>query len=95
VTGFPSSTTAGVAQTVTVTALNADGTVNTGYTGTIHFTSSDNLATLPANYTFTSTDAGVHTFTDKTTLKTKGKQTITVTDVADSALTTTDSISVT
>ena len=41
ITGFPSSTTAGVAHTFTVTALNANGTVNTGYTGTVHFVSSD------------------------------------------------------
>ena len=35
----------------------------TGYTGTVHFTSTDNTATLPANYTFTAADKGVHTFT--------------------------------
>lgn len=32
-----------------------------GYTGTVHFTSTS-PATLPADYTFTSTDAGFHTF---------------------------------
>jgi uncharacterized membrane protein len=40
-TGFPTTTTAGVAHNVTVTVLNPDGTVDTGYTGTVHFTSSD------------------------------------------------------
>jgi hypothetical protein len=62
VAGFPSSTTAGVAHTFTVTAQNANGTVNTGYTGTVHFTSSDPRAVLPADYTFTAADQGVHTF---------------------------------
>jgi hypothetical protein len=78
--GFPSSTTAGVAHTFTVTALNADGTVNTGYTGTVQFTSSDSKAVLPANYTFTAADQGVHTFT--VTLKTAGGQSLTATDTA-------------
>ena len=41
VTGFPSTTTAGAAGTFTVTAKNADGTTDTGYTGTVHFTSTD------------------------------------------------------
>src|SRR5581483_10504994 len=63
VTGFPPATTAGVAGTITVTAENADGSVNTGYTGTVHFTSSDPQAVLPADYTFAPSDAGVHTFT--------------------------------
>jgi hypothetical protein len=80
VAGFPSSTTAGVAHTFTVTALNADGTVNTGYTGTVQFTSSDPKAVLPADYLFTPADQGVATFT--VTLKTAGSQLITATDTA-------------
>jgi hypothetical protein len=80
VTGFPSNTTAGVAQTITVTAEDASGIPNTGYTGTIHFTSSDPQAVLPADYTFTAADQGVHTFT--VTLKTSGFQSVSVTDVS-------------
>ncbi len=57
VTG-PASTTAGVAASVTVTAKDAFGNTATGYTGTVHFTSSDGNATLPANYTFVGGDAG-------------------------------------
>jgi hypothetical protein len=49
-----------------------------GYTGTVHFTSSDVQAILPADYTFVSGDAGTHTFS--VTLKGLGSQTITVTD---------------
>jgi hypothetical protein len=41
-------------------------------------TSTDPAAMLPADYTFTSTDAGKHTFT--ATLKTVGVQSITATD---------------
>jgi hypothetical protein len=78
VAGFPSSTTAGVAHSFTVTAKDAYGNTATGYTGTIHFTSSDLQAVLPANYTFTAADSGTHTF--RTTLKTAGARSITATD---------------
>ena len=42
----------------------------TNYTGTVHFTSTDSQAGLPGNYTFTSGDNGVHTFTNGITFKT-------------------------
>jgi hypothetical protein len=80
VSGFSSSVTAGTAGSFTVTAQNADGTTATNYTGTVHFASTDVQAGLPADYTFTAADAGVHTFT--ATLKTAGTQSITVTDAA-------------
>ncbi len=57
VSGFPSPVTAGVAGTVTVTAKDANGDTDGGYTGTVHFTSSDGQAVLPADYTFTAADA--------------------------------------
>ena len=85
VSGFSSSTTAGVAGGFTVTAKNADGTTATGYTGTVHFTSSDPRAVLPADYTFTAADAGVHTFS--ATLKTAGAQSLTVADTTSANLT--------
>ena len=37
---------------------------------------------LPADYTFTAADGGVHTFTGGVTLSTPGDQTITATDTA-------------
>jgi hypothetical protein len=77
----PSSVTAGVAFTFTLTALDAYGNVATGYTGTVHFSSSDALATLPADYTFTAADAGSHTFT--ATLNTSGSQSLTAADAGD------------
>jgi hypothetical protein len=67
--------------TVVVTALDPYSNVATSYRGTVHFTSSDHFATLPANYTFTATDAGVHTFGNGVILKTNGHQTVTATDL--------------
>jgi adhesin/invasin len=95
VTGFPSAATAGATGGFTVTVQNIDGSTATSYSGTIHFSSSDPQAVLPADYTFTAGDAGVHTFANMTTLKKKGKQTISVTDTLNGALSATDSISVT
>jgi len=46
-----------VAGSFTVTAKTASGTTATDYTGTVHFTSSDGQAVLPADYIFTATDA--------------------------------------
>jgi hypothetical protein len=87
VAGFPTTTSAGVAHTFTVTALDAYSNTATSYAGTIHFTSSDAQAGLPNDYTFTSSDAGVHTFSNAATFKTVGAQTITATDTAASAVT--------
>jgi hypothetical protein len=84
---FPSSVTAGAAGTVTVTAKDASGNTATGYRGTVHFTSSDSQAALPADYTFTAADAGVHTFTNGVTLKTAGTRSITATDTTTSTIT--------
>jgi hypothetical protein len=79
----------GSATPVVVVALNASNQVVTGYTGTVQLTSSDTAATatataggtaavLPLTYTFTSADAGVHTF--YVNFGTTGRQTLTVTD---------------
>jgi hypothetical protein len=80
---MPSSVGTGIANDATVTAYDASYNVATGYTGTIHFTSTDGAATLPVNYTFTGSDAGVHTFAGGVTMRTTGSQVITATDVAD------------
>jgi ELWxxDGT repeat protein len=76
--GFPATITAGAAGNITITAKYADGSTNSGYRGTVHFTSSDPQAVLPADYTFTAADVGVHTFS--ATLKTAGSQSINVSD---------------
>ncbi len=87
VVGFPSPQIAGTAGSVTVTILDAGSNTVSNYTGIVHFTSSDTAAVLPANYTFTLGDAGIHTFTNTITLKTAGTQTVTVTDTVTSSVT--------
>jgi hypothetical protein len=67
-------------QTFTIRVTDAYGNTVTGYRGAIHSSSSDPLAVLPADYTFTATDAGKHTF--RVTLKTPGAQWLEVADVA-------------
>jgi hypothetical protein len=78
----PSGSTAGAAFSVTVTALDANNKVVSGYGGTVHFTSSDARAALPGDATLTN---GTGTFT--VTLKTAGSQTVTATDTANSSIT--------
>ena len=68
-----------------VTAKDGFGNTASGYTGTVHFTSTDPAAVLPPNYTFVSADAGTHTF--PVTLKTAGSQTVTATDASTSSIT--------
>ncbi|MGO9463703.1 MAG: DUF4082 domain-containing protein [Isosphaeraceae bacterium] len=77
--------TAGASFSLTVTAQNSSGATDTGYAGTIHFTSSDVQAGLPANFTFNTSFDGTYTFT--VTLKTAGSQSITATDTMTSAIT--------
>jgi hypothetical protein len=86
-TGLTSPSTAGATQTVTVTARDALGNVASGYRGTVHFTSTDAAAVLPADYVFTTGDAGSHTFTGLQP-RTAGTQAVTASDSA-SALTAT------
>ncbi len=81
----PLTATAGTAFNFTVRAIDVSNNTATGYTGTVHFTSTDGAATLPADYTFTTGDNGVHTFS--ATLKTVGSQTITATDTGNGTIT--------
>jgi hypothetical protein len=82
----PSSATAGEAFTFTVTAETQANTVDTGYSGTVHFSSSDPQVSpgngLPTDATLT-TGQGIFT----ATLKTSGSQTLTVADTASSTIT--------
>src|SRR5690348_370217 len=71
----PPTATAGSSFLFTVTALDQFNNIATGYSGTVHFTSSDGTANLPANNVLPS---GQGTFS--VTLNTPGIQTITVTD---------------
>jgi subtilase family serine protease len=64
VVSAPTSATAGTSFTYKVTAENASGKVDTSFTGTISFTSTDSkIQGLPSTYTFTTADDGVATFT--------------------------------
>ncbi len=84
VAGFPTSVQTGVAGNFTVTAVDPYGNTANSYRGTIHFTSSDSQAVLPANYTFTAADNGIHTFS--ATLKTAGSQALIATDTVTSTI---------
>jgi streptogramin lyase len=70
--------TAGTAFAVTVAVLDASGNPAYGYVGTVHFTSTDASAALPADYTFTAADLGTQVFS--TTLKTASTQSVSATD---------------
>jgi hypothetical protein len=84
VSGFPPYVTAGVSYNLTVSAKDPFGNLTPSYSGTVTFTSTDLQAMLPANYTFTSGDAGVHAFA--ATLNTLGQQSITATDTANASI---------
>jgi hypothetical protein len=81
----PPTSTAGTPFIATLTALDANLNIATGYRGVVHFTSSDPSASSPGDYVFTATDNGTHPFL--ITLSTGGPQTIAWSDVAVPALT--------
>src|SRR5262249_13306713 len=61
----PTSVAAGTPFSFTITAEDRFGNVETGYTGTVHFSAlaNDTQAVLPADYTFTAPDGGTPPFT--------------------------------
>jgi hypothetical protein len=71
---------AGANTVVSVVALDASDHPVPGYTGTVHFMSTDLLAILPDDYTFTAADGGSHLFS--VAFYNSGPQTVTVNDVA-------------
>ena len=81
--------TAGTSFSAVVTAKDAFGNTATGYTGTVHFTSTDPAPTLPGDYTFVGGDSGSHTFS--VTLNTTGSSTVTATDTVTGSITGTSS----
>jgi hypothetical protein len=91
---FPTLDVAGMAGTVTVTALdqygNIAGSGPNQYPGTADFVSTDpKTSGLPASYTMTAGDAGTHTFSNVIleTVAATGSQTITATDSLNSSIT--------
>jgi hypothetical protein len=78
---IPPDVTTGTPTTVTVTAVDPFGNVATNYGGTVHFSSSDPAAALPADAPL---PGGSASFT--VTFRTPGSQTLTVTATAGPAL---------
>jgi hypothetical protein len=74
--------TIGTPLNFTVTAADTLGNTVTTYSGTVHFTTSDSAAVLPADATLTN---GVGNFS--ITMKTSGAQTITATDKTSNSIT--------
>ena len=85
-TGLPATVPAGTAAPVTVTALDEHGNVAAGYRGTIVFSTSSSSATLPAEYTFTEADAGIHTFANAVSFLTAGPATVHAADRDDETI---------
>lgn len=78
----PASATAGTAFGFTVAALDQFGNTAIGYHGTVHFTSTEGAATLPADATLTNGTGGFNA-----TLRTSGTLTLTATDTVTAATT--------
>lgn len=69
---------AGSTLSVTVFAYDGSGRIDSDYTGTVSFASTDAKAILPETYTFSTADNGYRIFTMK--MKTTGSQTVTASD---------------
>jgi trimeric autotransporter adhesin len=78
---LPGTATAGSSFSGLLTVKNPSAT----YTRTVTFSSTDPQATIPANYTFATSDAGSSTIT--VMLKTAGPQCVTATDTSDPTVT--------
>jgi hypothetical protein len=83
VVSAPASATTGVPFDVSVAVYDSFGQLAVGYTGTIHFSSTDGDpgVVLPPDYTFQLSDGGVVTFSAGVTLYSPGAQTLTATDL--------------
>ena len=73
----------------TITAEDAQGQVTPNYAGTVHFTSSDPQATLPANVDFAGSNGQVSVAAGSLIFRTDGSDTLTATDTSDSSITST------
>lgn len=80
VVATPATTTPGTPVSFTVSALEGT-TVITSFTGTVTFSTTPSTGTSPngTSYTFTTADAGVHTFTNDALFNTPGTYTISAT----------------
>jgi len=87
VRGIKDPVAAGTPSDIIIEVVDENGSRVTDYTGTIRFTSDDTQAVLPDDYTFTSLDAGIHTFIDGVTFNTIGEHYLCVTDIKDNRIT--------
>lgn len=83
ISGLETEIESGTEQSITVKAVDEDGFTVQDYTGTIRFSSSDDQASLPTDYTFLADDQGEHTFSLGVKFVTIGDQTLSVTDIDD------------
>jgi hypothetical protein len=92
----PAQVTSGTPFDVTITALDANGLTAVGYQGTVTFSTTDidPGVVLPADYTFTAADQGLHTFAGGCTLITVGNQILTASDTTDATITGTATLTV-
>src|SRR5439155_6996857 len=79
----PPTVTQGVGFKFTVTVVDAYGNVVTGYLGKVHLSSSDSRGGTQ-DYTFSSSDNGVHTFSY--TFNALGTQTLFLTDTSNGSV---------
>jgi hypothetical protein len=89
----PSSAISGSPFTITITAV-LNGSQDKIFNDEIHVTSSDPAAVLPSDYQYTATDAGSHTFPNGVTLRTPGRQTISVGTTTAAGITGTTTVTV-
>jgi hypothetical protein len=81
----PGNATPGTSFGFTVTVENpGGGSIDTSFAGTVHFTSSDPLALLPADFAFAPSDQGTQGF--GATLNTPGAQTMVATDTVNGSV---------
>ncbi len=76
---FPTAVAVNEPTDITVSITDTDGIVLEDYTGTVTFESTDPLALLPRDYTFTLLDRGIHTFANAVTLVEPGATTLDIT----------------
>jgi len=89
----PTSVVPGMAFNLDVSVSSSTGGLASQYSNTVHFTSSDAQAVLPADYTFNpGTDLGTHTFS--LTLNSLNSQTVTATDTLAAPITATANFNV-
>jgi hypothetical protein len=87
VTGVSTPIKAGNPSSVTVRAIDYLGNPQNNYTGTFTLSSSDSSAQVPTQYTMTTDDRGIKTFTNGVVMHTQGTFCVTATDSIDAVIT--------